>query len=131
MVRPPFHYAELLADNITKHRADCWLVNTGWTGGPYGVGHRMPIEHTRALLNAALEGRLANADYERDPVFGIEVPTACEGVPSEVLKPRQTWQDRDAYDAKARHLAGLFHDNFEQFADEVPAEVKEAGPRRF
>ena len=131
MVRPPFYYAELLAEKIKRHDAKCWLVNTGWTGGPYGVGHRMPIEHTRALLDAALEGRLDNAQYERDPVFGVEVPTACEGVPSEILQPRNTWGDPEAYDAKARHLAGLFHDNFEQFASEVPDKVKEAGPRRF
>ena len=131
MVRPPFYYAELLAEKIKRHDAKCWLVNTGWTGGPYGVGHRMPIEHTRALLDAALEGRLDNAQYERDPVFGVEVPTACEGVPLEILQPRNTWGDPEAYDAKARHLAGLFHDNFEQFASEVPETVNEAGPRRF
>jgi phosphoenolpyruvate carboxykinase (ATP) len=130
MVRPPFFYAELLAEKIREHDVDCWLVNTGWTGGPYGVGHRMPIEHTRALLNAALEGRLANAEYVDDPVFDVQVPTACEGVPSEVLKPRQTWSDPDAYDAKAAELAELFHDNFEQFSAEVTEEVRRAGPKR-
>jgi phosphoenolpyruvate carboxykinase (ATP) len=129
MVRPPSFYAELLAEKIHKHDVSCWLVNTGWTGGPYGVGHRMPIEHTRALLNAALEGRLDDVDYEEDPVFGVAVPTNCEGVPPELLSPRQTWDDPAAYDAKAADLAKRFHANFEQFEDQVSKEVKEAGPR--
>jgi phosphoenolpyruvate carboxykinase (ATP) len=131
MVRPPFHYAELLAQKIKRHDAKCWLVNTGWTGGPYGVGHRMPIHHTRRLLDAAIGGRLDDVQYTLDPVFGVDVPNTCEGVPSDILQPRATWSDPEAYDAKARHLAGLFHDNFEQFAAEVPDTVKDAGPRRF
>jgi phosphoenolpyruvate carboxykinase (ATP) len=131
MVRPPIYYAEMLAQRIRDHGADCWLVNTGWTGGPYGVGHRMPIEHTRALLNAAIEGRLADAEYVEDPVFGVQVPTACEGVPSEVLRPRDTWSDPEAYDAKARDLAARFHANFQQFESDTGDEVKNAGPRRY
>ena len=128
MVRPPAYYAELLAEKIRKHHSHCWLVNTGWTGGPYGIGHRMPIQHTRALLNAALDGSLAEVEYEEDPVFGLQVPTSCPGVPAEVLRPRDTWSDPSAYDAKARHLATLFHANFEQFADSSSDEIKNAGP---
>jgi phosphoenolpyruvate carboxykinase (ATP) len=130
MVRPPAYYGELLADRIRNHDVDCWLVNTGWTGGPYGVGHRMPIEHTRALLNAAIEGRLSGTDYLEDPTFGVRVPTACEGVPSEVLRPRDTWSDPEAYDRKARELADRFQTNFAQFDSDASDEVKAAGPRR-
>jgi phosphoenolpyruvate carboxykinase (ATP) len=90
----------------------------------------MPIEHTRALLDAALEGHLAEVSYEEDPVFGVQVPTSCKGVPSEILKPRRTWSDGSAYDAKAKELAGRFHANFEQFGEEVPEEVRAAGPRQ-
>jgi len=131
MVRPPSFYAELLAEKITAHGSNCWLVNTGWTEGPYGTGHRMPIEHTRALLNAALDGSLASVDFEEDPVFGVQVPKSCPGVPTEILRPRDTWSDPAAYDSKARELAGLFHANFEQFADSALDEIKEAGPKRF
>jgi len=131
MILPPYSYARLLADRIERHGADCWLVNTGWTGGPYGTGRRMPIEHTRALLNAALEGTLADADFVEDPVFGVAVPTSSPGVPAEVLQPRATWDDPDAYDAKARELAGRFHTNFEQLPGEIPEEVRAAGPKRF
>jgi phosphoenolpyruvate carboxykinase (ATP) len=129
MVRPPSFYAELLAEKIRKHDVSCWLVNTGWTGGPYGVGHRMPIEHTRALINAALEGRLDEVAYEEDPVFGVAVPTSCEGVSPELLTPRQTWDDQAAYAAKATELAKRFHANFEQFADQTSDDVRAAGPR--
>jgi phosphoenolpyruvate carboxykinase (ATP) len=130
MVRPPAYYAELLAEKIRTHGSHCWLVNTGWTGGPYGTGHRMPIEHTRALLNAALDGSLAGVEYEEDPIFGLQVPKRCPGVPSEVLRPRDTWSDGEAYDAKARHLAELFHSNFEQFAESSSDEIRNAGPKR-
>jgi phosphoenolpyruvate carboxykinase (ATP) len=129
MVLPPYRYAELLADRIKQHGTDCWLVNTGWTGGPYGVGHRMPIEHTRALLNAALDGRLTAAEFEEDPIFGVAVPTSCDQVPPQILRPRGTWSDPAAYDAKAGELARRFHDNFEQFRAGVPDAVKQAGPR--
>jgi phosphoenolpyruvate carboxykinase (ATP) len=130
MVRPPAYYAELLAEKIREHGSRCWLVNTGWTGGPYGTGHRMPIEHTRALLDAVLNGSLAEVEYEKDPVFGLKVPTSCPGVPSEVLRPRDTWSDPAAYDAKARDLAERFHANFEQFADSSSDEIKNAGPNK-
>ncbi|MBN1211866.1 MAG: phosphoenolpyruvate carboxykinase [candidate division Zixibacteria bacterium] len=129
MVLHPYRYAEILAEKIKKHDVACWLVNTGWSGGPFGVGKRMPIKYTRALVNAALEGRLKNSTFEEDPVFGVQVPNSCEGVPAEILKPRQTWSDKNAYDEKARYLAGLFKDNFSQFENEVPAALKKAGPR--
>lgn len=128
MVHHPGVYAELLRERIAKHKADCWLVNTGWSGGPYGVGQRMKIAHTRAMVRAALNGSLAQVPTAPDLVFGIHVPTACPGVPSEVLKPRHTWADPQAYDEKAKHLAALFHKNFEQFADGVSDEVKASGP---
>jgi phosphoenolpyruvate carboxykinase (ATP) len=130
MVLPPSRYAELLAEKIRRHDVHCWLVNTGWTGGPYGTGKRMPIAHTRTLLNAVLDGSLADADFREDPVFGIQVPTTCPGVPAGILDPRTTWADPTAYDVKARDLAARFHTNFEQFGDDVTDEVKAAGPRR-
>ena len=129
MVRPPAYYAELLADKIRSHGVDCWLVNTGWTGGPYGTGHRMPIKHTRSLLAAALDGSLAEAECREDPVFGLRVPTAVGGVPAEILDPRSTWSDGAAYDAKARHLADLFRANFKQFEADASDGIRGAGPR--
>lgn len=129
MVLHPSRYAELLAQKIRKHHAACWLVNTGWTGGPYGVGERMKIKYTRALLNAALDGSLDKATFEQDPVFGVQVPTSCRGVPEKILKPKNTWADPRAYDSKAEHLARLFAENFREFEDQVPGEVKAAGPQ--
>jgi len=127
--RHPGEYARMLADRLEKHDVPVWLVNTGWTGGPYGVGNRMPIDHTRIMVRAALNGELANVPYERDPVFGVEVPTEVPGVPSELLRPRGTWSDPTAYDAKAAELAAMFVENFAEYADGVPAEVRDAGPR--
>jgi phosphoenolpyruvate carboxykinase (ATP) len=129
MVLHPYRYAQLLADKMKEHKSDCWLVNTGWSGGEYGVGKRMSIKYTRALLNAAIDGSLGKGSFMIDPVFGIQVPTACPGVPSEILTPRNTWPDKDAYDAKAQHLAKLFTDNFKEYADKVPEAVRNAGPR--
>jgi len=128
MVLHPTRYAELLAEKIRRHDVSCWLVNTGWTGGAYGDGHRMEIKHTRALLNAALDGSLDNVSFETDPVFGIKVPTSCPDVPEGVLKPRETWSDGSAYDRQAEHLVKLFKENFAEYADEVPKEVKAAEP---
>ena len=128
MVRHPSAYAKLLAEKLTEHKVNCWLVNTGWTGGPYGVGTRMSIKVTRALLNAALDGSLANVSMEPDPIFRFLVPQEAPGVPSEILNPRETWDDPNAYDKQARKLAGMFQKNFEQFADGTPAEVVAAGP---
>lgn len=128
MVHHPNVYAELLRERMAKHGVNCWLVNTGWSGGPYGEGQRMKIAHTRAMVRAALDGRLAAVATEPDPIFGVHVPVSCPDVPSEVLKPRNTWQNQQAYDEKARHLARLFSENFKQFADGVSDEVKAAGP---
>ena len=127
--RHPGEYARMLAERLEQHDVPVWLVNTGWTGGPYGVGHRMPIDHTRVMVRAALNGELADVAYERDPVFGFEVPTEVPGVPSQVLRPRGTWGDPSAYDAKAAELAAMFAENFAEYADGVPADVLDAGPR--
>jgi phosphoenolpyruvate carboxykinase (ATP) len=127
--RHPGEYARMLADRLERHDVPVWLVNTGWTGGPYGTGERMRIDHTRVMVRAALSGALAEVPYETDPVFGVEVPTAVPGVPSEVLRPRDTWPDPSAYDAKARALAGMFVENFAAYADGVSEGVREAGPR--
>lgn len=127
MVHHPNVYAELLRDRMAEHGANCWLVNTGWTGGPYGEGTRMKIAYTRAMVRAALNGSLAQVATEADPLFGLHVPVSCPDVPSEVLQPRNTWRNPNAYDDKAQHLAGLFKQNFEQFADGVSEEVKAAG----
>ena len=127
--RHPGVYATMLAERLERHDVPVWLVNTGWTGGPYGVGERMGIDHTRTMVRAALSGALDRVPYEPDPVFGVEVPTEVPGVPSEILRPRDTWPDPDAYDAKARELAAMFAENFESYADGVSAEVRAAGPR--
>ncbi len=115
MLQHPSVYAELLEKKMRANKADCWLINTGLCGGPYGVGKRMSIKHTRALLNAALDGKLAKVKFTRDPVFGFEIPTSCPGVPAEVLNPREAWADKKLYDAKCRELAGLFAANFKKF----------------
>ena len=105
---PPKRYAAMLKEKLEAHQVPVWLVNTGWTGGPYGVGTRMKLSETRALLKAALSGSLANVPMTTDPIFGMQVPTNCPDVPSEILNPRNTWKDKDAYDAKAKQLATLF-----------------------
>jgi phosphoenolpyruvate carboxykinase (ATP) len=126
MVHHPSVYANLLRKRINEHGAQVWLVNTGWSGGGYGVGARMKIAYTRALLRAALTGALSNATFVKDEFFNLNIPTACEGVPSEILNPKNTWSDKAAYDAKAKHLVELFRNNFEQFADSVEDAVKNA-----
>ena len=129
MPRHPSVYGDLLGRKIVEHGVTCWLVNTGWTGGPYGVGERMSIRHTRALLDAALRGRLDDVPFENDPRFGLSVPTACPGVPAEILSPRATWADKKAYDAAADDLVARFNRNFIQFEDGVTAAVRAAGPK--
>jgi phosphoenolpyruvate carboxykinase (ATP) len=126
--QPPSVYAEMLGERLDRHGATVWLVNTGWTGGPYGQGHRMPIKATRALLDAALSGDLAGVEYRTDLVFGFEVPVAVPGVQASLLNPRLTWADPGAYDGKAQGLAAMFRGNFERFADVVP-DLVAAGPR--
>ena len=125
----PARYAAMLHDRLNEHRSRVWLINTGWTGGPYGVGSRIKLAYTRSMVNAALDGSLNDAPFTPDPIFGVEVPTACPGVPAEVLRPRQSWKDPAAYDEKARTLAGLFRDNFRHYADQVSDAVRQAGPR--
>ncbi|MFN3370092.1 MAG: phosphoenolpyruvate carboxykinase [Sphingomonadaceae bacterium] len=129
MPRHPSVYGNLLKERIARGGVDCWLVNTGWTGGQYGVGSRMPIKVTRALLNAALDGSLKNASFRRDPFFGFDVPVSVPGVDDSILDPRQTWPDPAAYDAKARALVKMFVENFAQFEDHVEQGVREAAPR--
>ncbi len=125
---PPSVYAKMLGERIARHHVQCWLVNTGWTGGPYGVGHRMDLKHTRAMIRAALGGQLDNVATRREPVFGLQVPQHVPGVPDDVLDPRKTWKDPAAYDAQAQKLTALFRKNFEQFADAVTPVVRNAGP---
>jgi phosphoenolpyruvate carboxykinase (ATP) len=126
----PTRYAELLRARLEKHGSQVWLVNTGWTGGPHGVGSRIRLSHTRALLHAVLNGELAGVPVVEDPVFGVAVPRSCPGVPSEILLPRQTWENSEDYNQKARHLAGLFEANFKTFALRVSEGVRRAGPRQ-
>ena len=126
--RHPGEYARMLAERLAQHDTPVWLVNTGWTGGPFGEGHRMRIDHTRNIVRAALSGALADVPYEVDPIFGVEVPTIVPDVPSDVLRPRDTWADPDAYDAKARELAAMFVENFAAYADGVSDAVRAAGP---
>ncbi len=124
----PFEYARMLRERVQAHGSHVWLVNTGWTGGPPGVGRRMSLAHTRALLHAALDGDLAGMPVTTDPIFGLRVPAHCPGLPDEILQPRETWPDMAAYDVQARKLAAMFQQNFAQFADSVAPEVVAAGP---
>ncbi|GAC1536510.1 MAG: phosphoenolpyruvate carboxykinase (ATP) [Candidatus Velthaea sp.] len=123
MVHHPTVYAKLLGERIAKHNVTCWLVNTGWTGGPFGVGKRMKIAYTRAMVNAAIEGRLHDVGYTKEPFFGLQIPHAVPEVPKDVLDPRAAWADAAAYDAQAKKLAGLFHENFKPFAAQASADV--------
>jgi phosphoenolpyruvate carboxykinase (ATP) len=127
--RHPSVYAGMLGERLHEHAAAVWLVNTGWSGGAYGTGSRMKLPHTRAMVHAALGGKLAGTKFEADPVFGLAVPTSVPGVPSEVLKPRGTWADGAAYDTAAAKLAAMFKENFTKFSDQVSAEVRAAGPK--
>jgi phosphoenolpyruvate carboxykinase (ATP) len=126
MVHHPTVYSRLLGQRIDEHAVQCWLVNTGWSGGPYGVGKRMAIGYTRAMVNAAIEGALTNAQFETEPFFGLAVPLHVPRVPSEVLNPRNMWRDSAAYDAQAKKLAGLFAKNFEKFEAHAAPAVRAA-----
>lgn len=130
MVRHPFEYAEMLKQRMLKHGATCWLVNTGWVGGPFGVGKRISIRHTRNLLNAALEGKLDSVQYRKDKLFGFEVPLSCPDVPAEVLDPSSSWGNKEEYWKKYDALAARFMENFKLFQKGCPPEVAAAGPRR-
>lgn len=129
LVWHPTKYAELLAEKIRTHKTRVWMVNTGWTGGGYGVGERIKLAYTRAIIDAIHDGSLAQAKTVEHPVFGFAVPTACAGVPSELLQPREAWQDKSAYDDAAQKLANLFSTNFNKYADVASQEIKNAGPK--
>jgi phosphoenolpyruvate carboxykinase (ATP) len=129
MVHNPSFYADILKRKILRHGVNCWLLNTGWVGGPYGVGKRISIGYTRAMLNAALDGSLLKEKYATDPVFGFEVPQGCNGVPPDVLDPASSWPSAEDYMDKYRQLASRFVENFKKFAPDCPAEVAEAGPK--
>ncbi len=129
MVLHPGVYADLLGKKMAEHKANCWLVNTGWSGGPYGTGQRMKIKYTRAMIRAILNGTLANIETNPDPVFGLNIPASCPDVPAEVLVPRNTWQDKEAYDLKARELAARFNENFKKYADGVSEAVRAVAPK--
>ncbi|NDJ52084.1 MAG: phosphoenolpyruvate carboxykinase (ATP), partial [Chloroflexi bacterium] len=128
----PLHpkvYADLLGEKVDQHNADVWLVNTGWTGGPYGVGSRMQLAYTRAMIHAILDGTLAQVETRQEPFFGLHVPVACPGVPDEVLDPKQTWSDPDAYDRQAQDLANRFRQNFAaKYEKSVEQAIRVAGP---
>lgn len=130
LVWHPTKYAEMLGDLLRTHGSQVWLVNTGWSGGAYGVGRRMKLSHTRAMVRAAVAGHLDGVDTVEHPIFGLSMPVAIEGVPSEVLDPRRTWESGETYDAQATRLAGMFHENIRKFGDAVKAEILAAGPRR-
>jgi phosphoenolpyruvate carboxykinase (ATP) len=127
MPLPPKVYAEMLGRRLREHNAQCWLVNTGWQGGPYGVGKRMSLPYTRAMVNALVEGKLNDVEFEIEPSFGLSIPKSVPGVPSELLNPRNSWKDKTAYDKMAADLSDRFAKNFEQF--DAPREIKQAGPR--
>jgi phosphoenolpyruvate carboxykinase (ATP) len=128
LVWPPIKYATMLGDLLRKHKANVWLINTGWSGGPYGTGKRIDLDYTRAIVNAALTGQLDKVKTQTDPIFGLAVPTGIEGVPTRVLNPRQTWADPAAYDAQAKELAEMFRENFDKF-ENVDAATRNAGPK--
>jgi phosphoenolpyruvate carboxykinase (ATP) len=118
----------MLGNKMQDHNVNVWMVNTGWTGGPYGVGNRMKLSYTRAMITAALEGKLNNVETEIDPVFNFAVPKEVPGVPTEILTPKNTWSDKAAYDEKAKFLAGLFVKNFEKYAPGVTDEILSSAP---
>ena len=124
----PTKYAEMLSAKMKAANVNVWLVNTGWTGGPYGTGSRMKLKYTRAMITAALEGKLDKVEFKTHSIFGLKMPVSCEGVPSEVLDPRETWDDKEAYDAKAKVLAETFRRNFEQYEENANEEIMNGGP---
>uniref|UniRef100_UPI0026E9780A phosphoenolpyruvate carboxykinase (ATP) n=1 Tax=Mesonia mobilis TaxID=369791 RepID=UPI0026E9780A len=124
----PTKYAEMLSEKMKASGVNVWLVNTGWTGGPYGTGSRMKLKYTRAMISAAIEGKLNEVEFEQHPIFGLQMPKECPQVPAEVLCPRDTWQDQEAYDKKANLLASYFKDNFEKFDDYANDEILKGGP---
>lgn len=129
LVWHPTKYAEMLAEKMRRHDATAWLVNTGWSGGAYGVGSRLSLKYTRSIIHAIHSGELAEADTTEDPLFGLHIPTHCEGVPAEVLVPKNTWEDQEAFVETANKLARLFRENFSEYADEASEAILQAGPK--
>jgi phosphoenolpyruvate carboxykinase (ATP) len=125
----PGRYAEMLAERMAKHQVDCWLINTGWTGGKYGHGRRCPLKYTRAIVDAVHSGELAKQEFATFDVFGLQIPTACPGVPAELLDPRQAWKDTAAFEREVRKLAGMFQKAFATYESDVDEKVRLAGPR--
>ncbi|MPN18896.1 Phosphoenolpyruvate carboxykinase (ATP) [bioreactor metagenome] len=125
----PLVYAKLLGEKLEKHNTNVFLINTGWSGGPYGVGKRMKLKYTRAMVTAATEGKLNDVKYELDPIFNVYIPTECPDVPPEVLQRRNTWTNKEDYDRQAQKLANLFVRNFAKFKEDMPEEIVNAGPR--
>lgn len=124
----PTKYADMLGQRMKEHNVHVWLVNTGWSGGPYGIGERMKLRHTRAMISAALHGELDQVEYAVHPVFGVNMPTSCPEVPAEILDPRNTWKDKAAYDSQAEKLAAAFQANFNKYRDNASAEIIQAEP---
>jgi phosphoenolpyruvate carboxykinase (ATP) len=129
IVLPPGRYAEMLADRMAAHNVDCWLINTGWTGGKYGTGRRCPLPVTRAIVDAVHSGALARATFETFPVFGLQIPTELEGVPRDLLNPARAWPDKGAFERELRKLGGMFQKAFALYEQDVNDKVRLAGPR--
>jgi len=129
LVWHPTKYAQMLAEKMESHGSRAWLVNTGWTGGPHGVGHRLSIKHTRAIIDAIHGGELAECPTVENPWFGLHVPAHCEGVPDDVLNPVNTWKDKEAYGRTAAKLAALFRENFKKYEGQAGENMRSAGPR--
>ncbi len=129
MVHHPAVYADLLRRKIERYGVNCWLLNTGWVGGPYGIGKRISIHYTRTMLNAALDGELDAVAYAVDPVFGFQVPKSCPGIPDGVMNPATSWPSQEAYMKRYRGLAARFIDNFKKYVEKIPGEVLAAGPK--
>jgi phosphoenolpyruvate carboxykinase (ATP) len=128
MPRHPSEYGDLMCELIAANAVDCWLVNSGWTGGKFGIGRRMPIQVTRALLSAVLDGSLKTASFRTDPYFGFSVPTSVAGIEPHLLYPFKTWRNKSEFDQTARKLVGMFHDNFSAFETQVEPDVRAAAP---
>jgi phosphoenolpyruvate carboxykinase (ATP) len=129
LVWHPTKYAEMLAEKIHQHNSRVWLVNTGWAGGSYGVGSRFKLKHTRAIIDAILEGTLDQVEFSTDPIFGLHIPNLCPNVPTELLNPVNAWADKDGYHATANKLADMFVNNFKKYSDVASEEIKAAAPR--
>jgi phosphoenolpyruvate carboxykinase (ATP) len=124
----PFQYAKMLGDKIKRHKTKVWLINTGWTGGPYGTGNRIPLAFTRSMIRAALKGTLDNTQMKKHPIFNFSMPVECPGVPLKILDPKDTWPDKNMYDQKAKQLAAEFKLNFEKYRSGTDVKIGDAGP---